>query len=849
MAKRRLLPALRSGNTETKAYGWNSPYGYGAGVTPAVTVLGMKDRAAGWDLDKVIESGYERVVWVFKSVDVIASNAARMPFQITDTNGNVIESHPLLRVMNKRANPHETGREFRKRLSAQLLLSKRGVFVEVTRNNAGQISRLDLLPPDRVRVVPDPGGDYVDYYEFTRYDGQVRNLPPEKVRWIRDPHPLDPFSGVTPLEAAGYSVELDHLARVYNVNFINRDARPGGILGVDAEGLDDTELDRIESRLAPGPYMAGQITAIGTGPGGLNYVDTAAKPRDMAYETTSERAKKEILAAFGVPDTKVGDSSGKTYDNAEQDDFNFWHDTELPHLDLIAQAFDSDLPETLDGGFDLSSVEALELPARRAREEARREWNDGLRTIDEYRPLADLPVLDNAHTRALWISPAKAPVPGKPEDAAALGLGDPNAVPGTPGTPGPGATPPLPPGGGTTPPDAVDPNAPAGPAAQAVAQAEDGSGVAPVEGEATQLVNATEGTDTDLPVDPGAAAAAVEEAMETKDLDVTAQAAPDEPAAYDPGDEDVRRVELAVAAALDAMLARQAGIVQARLESPKTRRGTRYWTPDSAEDARVTEEPIDLARVVDVSRWVAETQQTLTPIIQPAAQEASTGLLTHMAQAGALIAPAAAAVVLGRTLTPPAPPAEAVAKVAGQAAVAPILMALSVAEDAMSDWLEARISELTEAMVRDHAPLATLVDRVRTSWAEKGRSFADSLAVTIAQTAVAGARETAATTLVPHLPPLPAGTDELFDATIPTIFRTWATRDDERVREAHRDAAGQTRELGDPFTVGGFDLRYPSDPFAPPSVSRWCRCWLIYSWTPGSRFTLPETQPVVAEAA
>ncbi|WP_404949171.1 phage portal protein [Streptomyces sp. ARC14] len=107
----------------------------------------------------------------------------------------VIEDHPLLRVLNGRANPVETGPQFRKRLSAQILLSKRGAFVEVTRSNRGTITRLDLLPPDRVIPVPDPRGEYIAHYEFTTLHGEVRELDPERVRWIRDPHPTDPFSG------------------------------------------------------------------------------------------------------------------------------------------------------------------------------------------------------------------------------------------------------------------------------------------------------------------------------------------------------------------------------------------------------------------------------------------------------------------------------------------------------------------------------------------------------------------------------------------------------------------------------------------------------------------------------
>ncbi|MFD0351737.1 phage portal protein [Kitasatospora aburaviensis] len=319
--------------------------------------------------------------------------------------------HPLYRVLNGKANPLESGRVFRKRLSAQVLLSKRGAFVEVTKSRLGTITRLDLLPPDRVRPVPDPSGDYISHFEFTTRTGRLRELDPERVRWVREPHPTDPFSGITPLEAAGISVDLDHLARLYNVTFLRRDGRPGGIVGVDLKGSTERQLDRIEARFAPGVDHAGQIAVIGTGPGGIDFIDTSAKPRDMAYKDLSSISKDEILAAFGVSEAMFGNTAGKTYANAEQDEFTFWTITELPHLDLIASAFlpDLDVDEGWRPLIDTSDVEVLDLPRRERLRVLREEWTAGLISADEYREAAGREPIDNAQTRALWFSPQKAP--------------------------------------------------------------------------------------------------------------------------------------------------------------------------------------------------------------------------------------------------------------------------------------------------------------------------------------------------------------------------------------------------------------------------------------------------------
>jgi HK97 family phage portal protein len=424
VARRTLLPALRgaltgkdlmaAGPVEQKVItvGSWSPSTSGRS-------WGTEGRADGWDMATVIQEGFERVIWVFRCVQKQSWDQASLPFRFgRDIGGDdeeVLEDHPLYRVLNRRANPLETGKQFRKRLSAQVLLSKRGAFVEVTRSRLGTITRLDLLAPDRCRPVPDPRGDYLSHFEFVRSDGEVREIDPEKVRWIRDPHPTDPFSGVTPLEAAGISVELDFLMRLYNVTFIKNDARAGGIVAIDADGMSDQQIAKVQSRLQPGPQNAGHTALVGTGPGGLNYVDLSAKPRDMNYADATKNAKEEIFAAFGIGESLLGNAAGRTFDNAEQEQFNYWSETQRTHLDLIASAFADDVDgDDWEPYFDTSSISSLDLPRRQRRQEAREEVDKGLRSIDEYRPLAGLDPVDNAQTRALWVSPAKAPIPTRP---------------------------------------------------------------------------------------------------------------------------------------------------------------------------------------------------------------------------------------------------------------------------------------------------------------------------------------------------------------------------------------------------------------------------------------------------
>lgn len=58
--------------------------------------------------------------------------------------------------------------------------------------------------------------------------------------------------------------------------------------------------------------------------------------------------------------------------------------------------------------------------------------------------------------------------------------------------------------------------------------------------------------------------------------------------------------------------------------------------------------------------------------------------------------------------------------------------------------------------------------------------------------------------------------------------KQWLATGDARTRESHLDADGQTVGLDEWFTVGGYDLEYPGDPYGPPEEVVNCRCTILY---------------------
>jgi len=68
--------------------------------------------------------------------------------------------------------------------------------------------------------------------------------------------------------------------------------------------------------------------------------------------------------------------------------------------------------------------------------------------------------------------------------------------------------------------------------------------------------------------------------------------------------------------------------------------------------------------------------------------------------------------------------------------------------------------------------------------------------------------------------------------TLGSLYKTWVTRQDDRVRPGHVTLQGKTKRIGRPFVTEGHDIRYPGDPRAPLHLTAGCRCHLAYSKNP-----------------
>jgi HK97 family phage portal protein len=399
-----------------------------------------------WNTDRAVREGFEVNPWIYRAVHVIASAAVARTIQLRQ--GDPVDGVPikkvadptrLLHVFNVQSNPWERAKVFRYRLIAQWLLSSRGVYIEVVRTRAGRIGMLNLLDPDLVEIIPTrevlPDGteaiDPIGAFRVTVNDGTgpYNTLPrynpgatfaqqTNSVLWVRSPHPTLMFRGMTPMQAAAMSADMDRAARGYNRRFMDNDGRPGGILMVKGT-VQDNALEILEARFNGGPSSAGRTSAVQGD--AMEWVDTSGNPRDTQWSESMDRMLKEVSMTFGTPTSVLGDSSGRTFDNADAE-FEIWWSTTMSdmlgmlddQLDILTGSYD----DMLYLRHDLSDVWVLGRHKREMIKTAGEDFAAGLITLDEYRIIAGMPPLNIPASRVVFLPSGKIAAGQNDDDVA-----------------------------------------------------------------------------------------------------------------------------------------------------------------------------------------------------------------------------------------------------------------------------------------------------------------------------------------------------------------------------------------------------------------------------------------------
>lgn len=565
-------------NDSAKALGPGAPIS----TNPTFAGKAYKD---GWDIERAYKEGMQKITWVARCIDAIAGNQARLPVILRKDNsptgeiltGRKADNEGLLEILNTKSNIGENSFIFRYRLSSQLLLGTRGVFIEKIRGRDGRIVGLSLLPPQSTSPIPDPK-TFVSGYEVQMPYGQKIIMKPEDVCWIRRPHPIDPYLSLTPLESCGIALEIENLAKLYNRNYLMNDGRPGGLLVLKGE-IDDDDKDELKSRFRGNLARTGYTSVISS-EDGVDYIDTSASPRDAAYLQMRQITKEEILASFGVPESVIGNAAGRTFSNASEEIRVFWMETMMPHLEPLARGLD-ELDDKNYVDFDVSEVPILQLYKQERERYLLQEFQTGLISNNEYRIGSGRKETESDLADSLLLNPNLIPISNtkkkmEEQPKADIPPGGAPMIPGMPGMPEMPPVPEMPPAPGEPP---LDPNTMAGALAQSTI---------PVDAMASP-VNA------EAPVPGGTASDSSSEMMYKSEQETINQT--------------ISRWEEILDRSLERVLERQERVVLEKAGSSKSKKGLISGT-------------LDIDGLISLDTWDKQMDDDIQPVLSAIIQDA-----------------------------------------------------------------------------------------------------------------------------------------------------------------------------------------------------------------------------------
>lgn len=335
---------------------------------------------------------YTQNVIAYRCIRMIAENAAAVQL-LAYENANELSEHPFLSVL-ARPNPWQSGPEMIDALVSYFKIAGNGFLEAVTLDE--DIRELYALRPDRMKPIPGRRG-YPAAWEYSvdgtaKYRFDVDVLPGEQspILHIKEFNPLDDWSGMSPVEAAAFSIDVHNSAGGYNKALLDNAASPSGALvfkGTDeSDGtLTDEQFRRLKAEFAEkhsGPQNAGKPMIL---EGGLEWQAMGMSPKDLEFTDGKREAAREIALAFGVPPQLLGIPGDNTYSNYQEARLALYEETVLPLVDKVCEAISNWVQPTYPGlriGYDEDAIPALA---------ARREkvWdkvsNSGFLTTDEKR--------------------------------------------------------------------------------------------------------------------------------------------------------------------------------------------------------------------------------------------------------------------------------------------------------------------------------------------------------------------------------------------------------------------------------------------------------------------------------
>lgn len=340
---------------------------------------------------------------VYACIDRLSKDIAKLPikmYQEVDGSKQKVSDHPLLPKLKLRPNEFMSAYSYRVALETQRNLYG-NAYAYIDFDRKGQVRGLyPLHAPDMKIIVDDknilPTKQKI-WYEYSGFGGVYRFKPDQILHYKG--LTTDGMVGISPIESLRHIVENSKASQSYINNFFKNGLSAKGIIQYTGDLDPKSEAKLIErfQRTSSGLKNAHKIFAM---PLGFQFQALNLTMADAQFLENSELTIRQIAAAFGIKMHQINELSRATYNNAAEQQSEYYKESLLPILTMYEQEDTYKLllnSEIESGRYLKTNVDAILRTDAKTRYEAHRiAIQSGFLTPNEVREREELSPIDGA---------------------------------------------------------------------------------------------------------------------------------------------------------------------------------------------------------------------------------------------------------------------------------------------------------------------------------------------------------------------------------------------------------------------------------------------------------------------
>lgn len=325
-------------------------------VAAATTLISEDVRSATWDAWR--KTGANREDW-----KVIQGNAAVA----------IIEQ----------PNPRDTLADILELTDQHFSLTGMWFWHLIRAGERGRVTGFEIIYPNWVSEPVFTMGQHTGW-RVTIPGRTPMTLPREDIIWGRRPHPIDPWSALSQLQAAANAHYTDLYTRAYAHTLLRNDGGvPAGLLSTDQE-ITPEQADAIRARWRENYARShGQIAVLGQA---TKYQSIGIPVQDLDFLKLGDFNREQILAMFRVPPAVLGQTRDFNRANAEAALIAYQRHAIAPRLARYQDVINHQLlPALGERGVFFEFHDPVDSDDIAESEQARADLSAGAITVNEYR--------------------------------------------------------------------------------------------------------------------------------------------------------------------------------------------------------------------------------------------------------------------------------------------------------------------------------------------------------------------------------------------------------------------------------------------------------------------------------